>query len=65
MDRGVAMKSNLHNVLFAPASTQLWIANATADKQPAADQPYQKFNLADLLKRRPDENSPEIALRIR
>ncbi|MCA9054106.1 MAG: peptidase C45, partial [Planctomycetaceae bacterium] len=33
MDRGVAMKSNLHNVLFAPASTKFWVANATSDKQ--------------------------------
>lgn len=62
MDRGVAMNSNLHNVLFAPKSTRIWIANATPDKKPAADQPYQEFNFAELLKRRPDAKAPEIAL---
>lgn len=62
MDRGVATQSNLHNVLFAPKSKKLWIANATADKQPAAEQPYQEFNFAELLKRTPDPKSPEIAL---
>ena len=60
MDRGVAMNSNLHNVLFAPKSTKIWIANATADKQPAADQPYQEFELAELLRCQPDPKSPEI-----
>jgi isopenicillin-N N-acyltransferase like protein len=60
MDRGVAMNSNLHNVLFAPKSTKIWIANATADKQPAAEQPYQEFELAELLRRQPDPKSPEI-----
>ena len=62
MDRGVAMKSNLHNVLFAPKSTKIWIANATRDKQPAAEQPYQEFSLVELLQRSPDQKSPEIAL---
>lgn len=53
MDRGVAMKSNLHNVLFAPKSTKLWVANAAPDRQPAADQPYYYFQLTDLLQRSP------------
>jgi isopenicillin-N N-acyltransferase like protein len=61
MDRGVAMKGNLHNVLFAPRSTKIWIANATPDEQPAAEQPYQEFDFAALLKRTPDPKSPEIA----
>lgn len=60
MDRGVAMKSNLHNVLFAPASTEFWVANATTDKQPAAEQPYHAFQLSELLSRRPPESVPSL-----
>ncbi len=59
MDRGVAMKSNLHNALFAPKSTQLWVANATPDRQPAADQPYYHFQLTELLERSPQEVPPK------
>jgi len=62
MDRGVAMKSNLHNVLFEPKSTRFWVANASHDKQPAADQKYSSFQLTELLARRPDMSSPEIPL---
>jgi hypothetical protein len=62
MDRGVAMKSNLHNVLFEPKSTKFWVANATSDKQPAAEQKYFSFQLSDLLKRTPDMTSREIPL---
>jgi isopenicillin-N N-acyltransferase like protein len=60
MARPVAMKSNLHNVLFAPKSQRLWVAHATADKRPAAEQPYQEFNIAELLNRRPDTSAPEL-----
>jgi hypothetical protein len=60
MARPVSMKSNLHNVLFAPKSQRLWVAHATADKQPAADQPYQEFSLTELLARRPDAKAPVI-----
>jgi hypothetical protein len=62
MDRPVAMKSNLHNVLFEPASTRFWVANAGKDRQPAAERPYQQFQLTELLRRRPDPAAPEIAL---
>lgn len=62
MDCGVAMKSNLHNVLFQPQSTKLWIANATADKKPAANQKYYEFQLSALLKRSPDMSAPELKL---
>lgn len=58
MDRPVAMKSNLHNVLFEPASTRFWVANASRDLQPAAEQPYQMFQLTELLKRQPDPAAP-------
>jgi isopenicillin-N N-acyltransferase like protein len=62
MDRPVAMKSNLHNVLFEPKSTRFWVANATSDKQPAADQPYHAFQLSDLLQRSPAPDSREFPL---
>ncbi|MBS0264379.1 MAG: peptidase C45 [Planctomycetes bacterium] len=62
MDCPVAMKSNLHNVLFAPRSTRLWVANASHDKQPAANQKYYAFQLTDLLARKPDMSAPEIPL---
>jgi predicted choloylglycine hydrolase len=53
MNCPVAMKSNLHNALFEPRSTSFWVANATHDRQPAAEQPYHAFNLKDLLARKP------------
>ena len=62
MDQPVALKSNLHDVLFAPKSTDLWVANASHDKQPAATQPYAHFNLAKMLESQPDPASPEIPL---
>ncbi|MCY2995772.1 MAG: C45 family autoproteolytic acyltransferase/hydrolase [Planctomycetota bacterium] len=61
MDRPVAMGSNLHNVLFEPKSTRLWVANASVDCKPAAEQPYRAFQLSELLQRRPDMSSPELA----
>lgn len=60
MDRPVAMRSNLHNALFEPHTTCLWVANATADAQPAADQPYRQFQLTELLGRQPDPASPQL-----
>lgn len=53
MDRPVAMKSNLHNVLFHPKSGRFWVANASQDQQPAATQRYFAFSLSDLLEREP------------
>jgi isopenicillin-N N-acyltransferase-like protein len=61
MDCPVAMKSNLHNVLFEPRSTKLWVANASPDGQPAATQKYFAFQLSELLKREPDENAENLA----
>ncbi len=60
MDRPVAMKSNLHSVLFAPADTRLWVANASADGRPAAEQPYHAFRLTDLLARQADTAAPDL-----
>jgi hypothetical protein len=62
MDCPVAMKSNLHNVLFAPQSTKFWVANASHDKQPAANQQYYAFQLTELLARTPETAAPEIPL---
>lgn len=62
MDCPVAMKSNLHDVLFEPKSTRFWVANASHDKQPAADQKYYAFQLTELLKRVPDSKAPEIPM---
>jgi hypothetical protein len=62
MDCPVAMKSNLHDVLFAPASTKLWVANASADCKPAAEQPYHEFQLTELLARKPNSTAREIPL---
>ncbi len=50
MSRPVAMKSNLHSVLFETKSTRLWIANASKDGQPASSQPYHAFQFTELLK---------------
>lgn len=62
MDCPVAMKSNLHNVLFAPKSTKFWVANASPDKKPAADQKYFAFQLSELLQRTPQMSAPELPL---
>jgi len=62
MDRPVAMKSNLHNALFAPATTDLWVANATKELAPAADQRYFHFRLSELLSRTPDPDAPVLPL---
>ena len=62
MDRPIAMSSNLHNVLFEPATTRFWVANASSDKKPAAEQKYSSFQLSELLKRQPSSGSPELPL---
>lgn len=49
MDRPVAMKSNLHNVLFEPSTTRFWVSNAGSDGTPAAERPYHAFDLRKLL----------------
>ena len=62
MDRPVAMKSNLHSVLFETKSTKLWVANASKDGQPAASQPYHEFRLGDLLTHQADSAVPVQAV---
>jgi hypothetical protein len=63
MDRPVAMKSNLHNVLFEPKATRFWVSNAGKEGQPAAEQPYHAFQLSELLERSPDKEAPVVPLR--
>lgn len=46
--RPVAMKSNLHNAIFKPATLDVWFAHAGA-KSPACDMPYTQVNLGKLL----------------
>lgn len=65
MDRPVAMGSNLHNVLFEPASTKFWVANAAPDRSPAAEQPYYAFQLTDLLSRKPHADAPDRSVTLR
>ena len=48
MKRPVAMRSNLHNVLFVPEDLVFLVANASA-YGPACDQPYATYDLAALL----------------
>jgi hypothetical protein len=62
MDCGVAGHGNLHDVLFAPASTKFWVANASPEGKPAADQPYHAFQLTELLSRHPDSAAKDIPL---
>jgi hypothetical protein len=60
MDRPVAMKSNLHSVLFETTTTRFWVANASKDGKPASDQPYHLFRLHDLLAHQADPSSLEL-----
>ncbi|WP_437222881.1 C45 family autoproteolytic acyltransferase/hydolase [Planctomicrobium sp. SH661] len=48
MCRPVAMKSNLHNVLFVPEDGLFYVANAD-HLHPAAERPYVQLNLNQLL----------------
>jgi isopenicillin-N N-acyltransferase like protein len=60
MDRPVAMKSNLHSVLFETTTTRFWVANASKDGKPASEQPYHAFELRDLVKHQADPSSREL-----
>jgi len=48
MKRPVAMRSNLHNVLFVPQDLVFHVANARG-RSPACDQPYVRHSLRELL----------------
>lgn len=62
MDRPVAMKSNLHSVLFETASTRLWVANASREGEPAVTQPFHEFRLTELLTHKADTSAPAIEI---
>jgi len=47
--RPVAMESNLHNAIFAPATLEMWFADA-GRHTPACDEPYVRVNLAELVR---------------
>ncbi|MGM0599557.1 MAG: C45 family autoproteolytic acyltransferase/hydrolase [Candidatus Rifleibacteriota bacterium] len=49
MDRPVAMKSNLRNVLFIPQLLKIFISVATPN-EPAAQKPYVEYDFEKLLK---------------
>ncbi|MBE0536691.1 MAG: peptidase C45 [Phycisphaerae bacterium] len=53
MDAPVAMKSNLHNALMAPADGVIYVANAAADASPAWRQKYYRFDIRQLLREEP------------
>jgi isopenicillin-N N-acyltransferase-like protein len=57
MDRPVAMKSNLHSVLFETTTTRFWVANASKAGKPASEQPYHAFRLSDLLQHQADPSA--------
>jgi hypothetical protein len=46
--RPVAMRSNLHDVIFEPQKLSLWVAQATRTG-PACDQPYASYTWQDLF----------------
>jgi hypothetical protein len=54
------MSSNLHNVLFVPEDGILYVANAD-HQRPAAERPYVKLDLNQLLKAIAQESSATAA----
>ena len=60
MDRPVAMKSNLHSVLFETRSTRLWVANASKDGAPAVTQPFHAFTFTELLAHEPSSAARQL-----
>ena len=61
MDRPVSMQSNLHNVLFETSTGRFWVAHASPEGRPAAEQRYRGFDLRDLLAREPASTAPDVA----
>jgi len=62
MGRPVAMKSNLHSVLFETRSMRFWVANASQAGDPAATQPYHAFQLTELLTHQPSADATALPL---
>jgi hypothetical protein len=57
MRRPVAMSSNIHSVLFAPGTLELWVANADAVNV-ASHCRYTRYDLRELLERPPVPDAP-------
>jgi hypothetical protein len=57
MRRPVAMTSNIHSVLFAPETLELWVANADAENV-ASHCRYTRYDLRALLARPPAVTPP-------
>jgi len=53
MRRPVARGDNLHCVLMAPKTQELWVAHASHTGQPASEQPYQYLNIEELMRHEP------------
>ncbi len=62
MSRPVAMKSNLHSVLFETRTGKFWVANASKDGDPAVTQPYHAFQLPELLTHTPASSAPSLPI---
>ncbi|QDU64868.1 Acyl-coenzyme A:6-aminopenicillanic acid acyl-transferase [Planctomycetes bacterium Pan216] len=62
MDAPVAMKSNLHNVLFAPGLGKLWVANAGPNGEPAWQRKYYGFDINELLTTEPEGDAQVFEL---
>ena len=60
MDRPVSMTSNLHNVLFETSTGRFWVAHASPDGKPAAEQAYLGFDLRALLAHEPGPDAKEL-----
>lgn len=46
----VTCQTNLHNAIFAPATLEMWISHASIDGTSASEQPYEHFDLKELIK---------------
>jgi len=55
--RQIAMKSNLHTVIYDLTAGKLWVANRK-DNIRAADRPYVEFHLANAWAKHLDTTAP-------
>ena len=60
MDRPVAMKSNLHSVLFETTTGKLWVANASKDGQARRRTAVPRVRLPALLEHQADPSAPTL-----
>ena len=60
MDRPVSMSSNLHNVLFESSTGRFWVAHASPEGRPAAEQEYLGFDMRELLTHEPGPDAEEL-----